>query len=273
VSRLVVAVTVAALASAPAAHAGEPVLSGTRAKAFVTQLAAAGPRVAGSANERRAARLVAARFRELGLPVAVQTFRLPNGRASRNVVARTPGRLRAIVVAHMDGVREGPAANDNGSGVAAMLEAASALRRADGVLFAALGAEERAETGSHLHLGSARLLRGIPRGARPRVRLALSLDMVGVGRTLNVRGIEARPNRSSRLALARGRAIGLRPAYLRDSGVSDHAELSRGGIPASLVTWRWDACWHEACDRPRRVSAAKIMASVRLTVASVRALR
>src|SRR3712207_820940 len=109
------------------------------------------------------------------------------------------------------------------------------------------------------------------RAVRPRVRLAFSLDMVGVGSTLNVRGIESRPNRSSRIALARGRALGLRPAYLRDSGVSDHAELSRAGIPASLVTWRWDVCWHERCDRPARVRAHKIAAAARLTIASLRA--
>jgi aminopeptidase YwaD len=261
-------VLIALLLAGPAAAAE---ISGPRAKALVERIAAAGPRPAGSANERRAARLVAARFRELGLPVTLQRFRLPRGGLSLNVVARTPGRTRALVVAHMDGVSEGPAANDNASGVAAMLEAATVLAGREGILFAALGAEERVETGSSLHLGSLRLLRSLPRAVRPRMRLAFSLDMVGVGPTLNVRGIEGRPNRSSRIALARGRTFGLRPAYLPDSGVSDHAELSRGGIPASLVTWRWDSCWHERCDRPARVSAAKMVAVARLTVASLRA--
>jgi aminopeptidase YwaD len=253
--------------AAPASAAG---ISGTRAKALVERIAVAGPRPAGSANERRAARIVAERFRELGLPVTIQRFALPRGGSSLNVVARTPGATRAIIVAHMDGVREGPAANDNASGVAAMLEAATVLAEREGILFAALGAEERVETGSNLHLGSVRLLRAFPRAVRPRVRLAFSLDMVGVGSTLNVRGIESGPNRSSRVALARGRALALRPAYLPDSGVSDHAELSRGGIPASLITWRWDACWHERCDRPARVRGRKIAAVARLTIASLR---
>ncbi len=267
---------VAAVAAAPAlaapASADAAKVSGTRAKTFVTRIAALGPRPAGSANERRAARMVAARFRRLGLPVTFQAFRLPDGRWSRNVVARTGGPVRAIVVAHVDGVREGPAANDNASGVAAMLEVATVLREREGVVFAALGAEERVETGSHLHLGSARLIRSIPRSARPRIRLGLSLDMVGVGSTLNVRGLEATPNRSARLAIARGRAIGLRPSYLRDSGVSDHAEMTRGGIPSALVTWRWDSCWHESCDRASRVRPRKLAATARLTVGSVRAV-
>jgi aminopeptidase YwaD len=267
-----VAAVVAAPALAAPASADAAKVSGARAKTFVTRIAALGPRPAGSANERRAARMVAARFRRLDLPVTFQAFRLPDGRWSRNVVARTGGPVRAIVVAHVDGVREGPAANDNASGVAAMLEVATVLREREGVVFAALGAEERVETGSHLHLGSARLIRSIPRSVRPRIRLGLSLDMVGVGSTLNVRGLEATPNRSARLAIARGRAIGLRPSYLRDSGISDHAEMTRGGIPSALVTWRWDSCWHESCDRASRVRPRKLAATARLAIGSVRAV-
>jgi len=267
--RAAVVVAVAVLLAAPVAQAR--VVDGKRGKAFATRLAALGPRVAGTANERRAARMIRTRFESFGLPVVIQTFRLPNGNQSRNVVARTPGRLRTIVVAHMDGVRAGPAANDNGSGVAAMLEVAHVLRDTEGILFAAVGAEERQMTGSSLHLGTVRLLKSIPYVVRPRIRFAISLDMVGVGPTLNARGIESSPNRSARRALNQGRTLGLRPSYLRDTGVSDHAELTRAGIPATLLTYRWDACWHEACDRPGRLRPAKIGNAGRLAVAALRA--
>jgi aminopeptidase S len=266
---VIVTAVAAALLAAPAAEAR--VVDGKRGKAFAARLAALGHRVAGTANERRAARAVRTRFRKMGLPVVVQTFRLPNGRQSRNVVARTPGKLRTIVVAHMDGVSAGPAANDNGSGVAALLEVAHVLRDTEGILFAAVGAEERQMTGSSLHLGTVRLLRSIPYSVRPRIRFAISLDMVGVGPTLNVRGIESSPNRSARRALNQGRRLGLGPSYLADSGVSDHAELTRAGIPATLLTYRWDACWHEACDRPARLRRTKIGNAGRLTVAALRA--
>ena len=255
-----------------AVPSGEAVaaIDGQRAKRLVTRIASLGPRPAGSANERRTAAIVAARFRELGYPVTLQRFQLPRGGRSLNVVARTPGTIRAVLVAHMDGVRDGPAANDNASGVAALVEAARALRGADGVLFAALGAEERVETGSHLHLGSVRLMRSLPRSIRPRIRLALSLDMVGVGPTLNLRGLEARPNRSARTAIRRARLYRMGPQYLPDSGISDHAEMTRGGIPAALLTWRWDVCWHEPCDRPARVRPRKLASAARVAVASVR---
>jgi Peptidase family M28 len=269
--RLLVALAAAGLATllaAPVAPAA--VVDGKRAKKFVAALAANGPRVAGTPNERRGAWLVQQRFEKLGLPVTIQKFRLPNGRNSRNVIAKTGGPPRTLVVAHMDSVRAGPGANDNGSGVAAMLEVAAVMKETEGIWLVAVGAEEREMTGSSLHLGSYRLLRSIPRSVRPQVVLALSLDMVGYGPTLNIRGLEASPNRSARRAINRARALGYGPSYLRDSGVSDHAELTRGGIPAALVTYRWDPCWHEACDRPPRVVPRKLGNAARLTIAALR---
>src|SRR5215216_3105660 len=156
--------------------------AGVRAKQTVRAIAVLGPRVAGSANELRAARVVRARFTRLGQPPVVQRVPLPRGGASRNLVFRTGGApLRAIVVAHLDGVSAGPAANDNGSGVGALLEVARLLRNRPGMLYAALGAEERVMTGSRLHLGSARLLRSLGGADRRSTRLVLSLDMVGYG--------------------------------------------------------------------------------------------
>ena len=271
-SRTALASVAAAAAVLVAAAPAGAEVSGVRAKATVLKITSLGPRVAGSPTERRAGRIVAERLRAFGYEVVVQRVRLPNGDLSRNVVGRSPGPLRAVIVAHLDGVSGTVAANDNASGVAVMLEVARALRGSEGLLVAALGAEERHETGSSLHLGSARLVRGLTRAERGSVRLALSLDMVGVGGSLNVRGLERRPNRSARLTLARARALGFRASYLRDNGVSDHAELTRAGVPAALFTWRWDRCWHEACDRPRRVKPWKLQPVGRTVVAAVRAV-
>ena len=95
-----------------------------------------------------------------------------------------------------------------------MLELARVLAGKPGVLVAALGAEERAVTGSAYHLGSLRLLRSLDAAERDTIKLALSLDMVGVGPTLNVRGIEASPSRPRARLLrqlpAGQRAIGSR---------------------------------------------------------------
>jgi aminopeptidase YwaD len=227
---------------------------GDRALATVRVLAR--PRPPGSAGERRVASIVGARLRALRYSVSQQPFPLPRGGVSRNVVGRTAGPLRVVIAAHTDGVTGTVAANDNASGVAVLLELAAALADRNGVLIAGVGAEERHETGSSLHLGSLRLSRSLPRSG---VRLAVVLDMVGVGTRLHVRGIEARPNESARALLRAGRAT-----YLRDPGHSDHAELTRAGVPAAWVQWREDACWHRPCDvvarvRPRKLEAAYVL--------------
>ena len=235
---------------------------GGRAKHLVTVLASKGPRPAGEPGaERFAQELVATELRKLGYRVVFQGVDLPNGRSTRNVVGLSSGRPKVVLVAHLDGVRGSPAANDNASGVAVLMELAASLRGEPGVLVAATGAEERAVTGSRVHLGSLRLLQGISPQARRGVRLAVSLDMVGVGTRLHVRGIERAPNRSARLLLAQRRST-----YLRDDGDSDHAELSRHGLPAAWLQWRTDACWHEPCDVARRVDARKLEAAFRVVL-------
>ena len=85
------------------------------------------------------------------------------------------------------------------------------------------------------------------------------------------RGLDRRPNHSAQRALAAARRLGIRATYLRDRGQSDHEELTRGGVHAAWIEWRWDPCWHTACDRVERVEPAKLAAAIRLTVNAVRA--
>lgn len=243
---------------------------GTAAKHWAAKIAALGQRPAGGAHERQAGAIVRRRLAALGYDVGVQSIALPNGRRSRNVVGRTDGAPRVLIVAHMDGARGTRAANDNASGVGALLELARVLRGRDRIRFAALGAEERVVTGSRYHLGSRRLVRSFSRSRLLRVRFAVSLDMIGVGTRLHVRGLEAAPNRSARLALRRARALGIRATYLEDTGQSDHAELTRAGLPAAWMQWRWDVCWHEPCDRIRRVKHWKLGKAGRVVLAAAR---
>jgi hypothetical protein len=265
----VLAVLAALAAAAPGAGAA---VSGVEAKRWAAKIAALGQRPAGWAHERQAQEIVSTRLNALGYDVTRQRFTLPNGRRDRNIVGRTSGPVRVIVVAHIDGVWGTPAANDNGSGVGVLLELARLLRNQPNVLVAALGAEERQVTGSTYHLGSLRLVRSLTTAQRGNVRLALSLDMVGVGTRLHVRGIEATPNRSARITLARARALGIGATYLQDTGQSDHAEMSRAGMPAAWIQWRWDDCWHEPCDRIARVKPWKLHRAGRITLAAARAV-
>jgi len=268
---LIAGLTTVLLAAALSDEEAMAAISGKRAKAFAAEIAAFGPRVAGSSAERLAGDVVADAFGKLGYRVRKQAVPLPEGGRSRNIIARSPGPLRVIVVAHLDGVSAGPAANDNGSGVAVMIELARALRGERGLLLAAVGAEERVESGSPIHLGAARLARALAPLVKKRVRLAVSLDMVGVGGRLAVRGIEDSANASATQLLNAIRSTGRKAVYERDSGVSDHAELTRAGVAAAWLQYRFDqACWHQACDTANRLKTWKLRTAGRVTLRAVR---
>jgi aminopeptidase S len=259
------------LASAPVAAA--ELIDGYRTKRFAGTIAALGKnRLAGSHREYRASSIVKQAFESFGYAVERQRFSIPGGDTSRNVVGRTPGTIRVVIVGHMDGVHNTEAANDNASGVAGVVEVARALKDMPGLLVAAVGAEERAVTGSPDHLGSLALVRSLSPGQRDAIRLVVSLDMIGVGTVLNVRGLESSPNRSARKLIAAAEQIGYRVRYLQDSGVSDHAEFTRAGAPATLLTWRWDSCWHQPCDQLHRLDPKKLKKAARLTMVAARAV-
>src|SRR5262249_25818569 len=101
-------------------------------------------------------------------------------RPSRNVVAEASGGDGAWIVvgAHLDSVPEGPGINDNGSGTAAVLEAALQLAKepAQGrrhLRFAFWGAEERGLVGSRHQVDA------LSEEERQRIALYINLDMVG----------------------------------------------------------------------------------------------
>jgi Zn-dependent M28 family amino/carboxypeptidase len=106
-------------------------------------------------------------------------------RSTRNVLAETAsiGDGPLIVVgAHLDSVAEGPGINDNGSGSAAVLEAALRLARErtqepsqirPRMRFAFWGAEERGLVGSRHHVGA------LSEEERHNITLYVNLDMVG----------------------------------------------------------------------------------------------
>jgi len=146
-------------ADAPAAE-----FSATRALAEL-RVVAAEPHPIGSAAAARVREHLVARLAALRLSPHLQVSGVVsalNGRVAgtvHNVVARLPGRdtSRAVLLAaHYDSVPVAPGAADNGSGVAALLEAARALsagpRPANDVIFLFTDGEERGLLGARAFL-------------------------------------------------------------------------------------------------------------------------
>lgn len=199
-------------------------------------------------------------------------------RQTRNVVAQpNSGEADTIVVgAHLDSVAAGPGINDNGSGTAAVLEAALRFARAGGtagpqVRFGFWGAEEVGLIGSRHHLTA------LSDAERQRIKLYINLDMVGspnFGRF--VQGAQGDHDslaaRSRRTLVEAFRSRGLAVEERSNRGLrgygSDDASFAQKGIPTlGLYTGAgehkpedkagafggaagrpYDPCYHRACD-------------------------
>lgn len=233
------------------------------------RIARLGPRPAAGAAERRAHGLVARSFLRAGLRVSLQRFRVPGRGRSRNVVgvAETRARCMQVVMAHADTTPAGPGANDNSSGVGVLMALSrriARLRLRCDVWLVATGAEERVYTGSRHHLGALALARHLRASGRARrVRIGLSLDEVGRGRSFWLRSPVPAARRSvERRVLAAGRRARVPIAWVRDagSGNSDHRELELLGMPAAKlgVGGGGEPCRHMACDRPSRLHARSL---------------
>jgi Zn-dependent M28 family amino/carboxypeptidase len=165
---------------------------------------------------------------------------------SQNVIADTrPSSRRVLLVgAHLDSVVAGPGINDNGTGVAALLEIARVLRRVApelSVRFGFWGAEEYGLIGSRAYAAhaNAREIAGY-----------LNFDMLGS--PAREYGVYAAGPYTERL-LEYLRGAGVRATTVDVEGRSDHYSFDQIGIPTGGVIAGFDPCYHAACDRLGRV--------------------
>ena len=162
--------------------------------------------------------------------------------ASQNVVAHMqPRRPKVLIVgAHLDSVTVGPGINDNGTGVAAVLEIARAVRKlAPGlsVRFAFWGAEELGLFGSRAYASTV---------APSQVVGYLNFDMLGSpSRRYGVYGDSRLVSRWLGYFQRTGAA-----AFAMDiDGRTDHAPFALRGIPLAGLFAGDHSCYHRACDR------------------------
>jgi len=139
----------------------------------------AGPRHAAAAPEHlaRVAQTVATELSEQGFRVTQQPVR-HDGRLADNVIGDRPGEDGAhvvLVAAHYDAVRGSPGADDNASGVAALLAVARAVasvRTRSAVRLVAFAFEEDQQVGSAAYVAS------LARAEAERIDVAIVTDMI-----------------------------------------------------------------------------------------------
>jgi len=194
-------------------------------------------------------------------------------RATHNVVAEIgpEGAERVMMAgAHLDSVVPGPGMNDNGSGVAAVLEVAEQLasRPLGGGAALRVGFWGAEEIGL---VGSRRYARGLSAAERRRIRAYVNLDMVGSpGERAAVYAGEGADGREIEAALRAGLPEGAPEERL--GGASDHASFAARGIPVGGIFTGLDRCYHRACDRIGNVDTKLAAQAARATADALVAL-
>ena len=165
--------------------------------------------------------------------------------------------MRTFATATHDSTAIYSGADDNASGVAALLELASELAASDkkpaySLLFAAFGAEEAMT----LSEGSEFLLKNLP-FRREQIAYMVNLDMVGrmdSSRTLYVNLFNAPNTLRERLELLQPRYPDIRLVYDSLFMSSDHTTFSKQGIPAVSFTTGYHPQYHTAADTAGLIS-------------------
>lgn len=191
-------------------------------------------------------------------------------RTSHNVIGikrgtRAPGEI-VVVGGHRDSVHVSPGANDNASGIAAMLEAARLLAQAPTgrtVHFVGFGAEELGLIGSRFYAQN-----------HPGTVVGMvNMDMVGRGRLMignssdDMRLVDLAETVAARLGIRVGRF------QLRGDAGSDHFSFERIGVPAVFIHTGDDPAIHTPNDIAARVDpillaqAATLAANIVLQLA------
>jgi Zn-dependent M28 family amino/carboxypeptidase len=221
-------------------------------------------------------------------------------RPTRNVVADTPAdRHNSLIIvgAHLDSVPEGPGINDNGSGSAAVLEAALRLapylaQAPIDLRFAFWGAEERGLLGSRHHVAS------LSDEERRRIVLYVNLDMVGSANFVRyIQGpaqlsdASAAMVRRELLAYFQERHLPIEEREAVRTGTDDASFFQKGIPTLGLYTGAggrksesqaglfggetgrpYDPCYHRACDTIANINREVLEENTRALVRALTAV-
>ncbi|GAB3301221.1 M28 family metallopeptidase [Parasphingorhabdus pacifica] len=247
-----------------------------------------GSRASGTPGYRASLDYVRAELDTAGYETSVQEFDSWSG-TTYNLIAESPaGDAENVVMigAHLDSVSVGPGINDNGTGTAAVLEAAlnhaeSGAEPANKLRFAFWGAEEDGLVGSSHYVDALDVTE------RQNIALYLNFDMVGSpnagyftydGDDSDGEGAGPGPEGSAEIEQSLNDAFGAAGIETEGTdfdGRSDYGPFIEVGIPAGGTftgaegtksteqAQKWggqageafDPCYHRACDTVENVNA------------------
>jgi len=268
-----------AVAAASGGGRGRASFDTARAYALVRRQLAFGPRPAGSAAQRRAARLL------VRMLPGGHFQSVPGG--LRNIVGELPGRGPAIVLAAHYDTTPVPGylgANNSATGVAAVIEIARDLRsdpRRSGeaaVRFVLFDGEEAPAGFTDFLSQGLRGSRAYVAAHPGQTREVVLLDFISLHGEILPRELGSDPALWERLrrAAAGAGAGSLFPPRVQQLVYDDHTPFAQSGVPAiDLIDFNYP-CWQKVCDNLSEVSRpalAKVGASVLALMRAERARR
>lgn len=155
--------------------------------------------------------------------------------------------------AHYDSVWHGPGANDDGSGIGAMLEAARVLTRYGHktkatIKFCAFGSEEVGSAGSEA------FVMGNLEEVETRGLGMINLDMIAVGDVLNIGNIGWADSALVDYTQLKATAMGIDDWAPWKAGTnSDHVYFELMGVPVVFLYQSPDPYYHTAEDTPEKI--------------------
>ena len=226
------------------------------------------PRPAGSAGERTAAHYVRNRLADMGYTVSEQDCKNPKGQMGTNVIAVKPAAHPdadiLIVSAHHDSVPTSYGANDNATGVAAMLAVAQAVAATPTdteVRFISFTDEEGGKNGSRYYTAML--------SAEEKARMIgdIQLDMLGgLGSSgTMVCTMDGEPNWLTQLLQSKVPTL-----QIGAESASDHASLQLAGVPSVLIMQDgrgW--LYHSAADVAGQIDLHALAGAVQTVTAAV----
>lgn len=183
---------------------------------------------------------------------------------------------KVVLCAHIDSVLGSPGANDNASGVAAVLEIARAMAREKPertIEFVVFGAEE-----PHPYCLGSRFYVSQSRSKLSNIMAVLNFDMVGVGaltdnrpclKTLYSQNVfDGKDIECARwlteYIVQVGDTTEFKIQPIREVALSDHVPLGLKGVPVACFRWMDDPWIHSHEDRTTNIDLKKIVHMAKL---------
>ncbi len=222
----------------------------------------------GSAGEQTAAQYLQSRFAEMGYQVSTQAYTNDAGQTGTNVIAVKPADSAdadiLVVSAHHDSVPTAYGANDNASGVTALLAVAEALKDAETdteIRFISFTDEENGKNGSRYYTST------LSEEERGRMIGDIQLDMLGgLGSSgTMVCTMDGEANWLTGLIQDKNAAL-----PLGAETASDHASFQLAGVPSVLVMQNGRGyLYHSAADVASQIDLITLAGAAQSVTAAV----